>query len=264
MKRNWARQNQFFHVSEPNLSLAEKHRRFQKAYNVRRRLPANLNRPRESIGRLDVAKIVYDPVDQALSELGFERSSNKIWARRDLAPICHIFSLERYGSTGWKISPAFGLSLDFVPHIENGAVKWHRTVKSARYDLRVETNSRWFGVATFGHKTSLQEDTEFMLPRALKMAHRFWNDATDFEQVAERFEWHKGWLSRRYNYKFADGEYVEPTPARAFLAAKLGDPTLAKELLDKWLDRERKIQKYDLDPEVPMKLHRLLAETVPD
>lgn len=263
MKSKFGKPKKFFHIQEPNISVNERHRRFQAAYNVRRGRPPAMKHPFINNTRQDIARVVFDPFNEALLELGFERASHKLWVRRDLAPICHISSLERYGSTGWGIAANFGLSLDFVPHVAAGTVKWHRTAKSARYDLRVNTKSRWLGVTTFENLATIQEEVDFMMPRALKMACGFWEQAKSIEEVANRFDWSEGRFLRSWKHKLPYSAFIKPSPADAFLAAKLGCHSKAVRLLDEWLETERITQKYEINPEVPSKLQKLLRECTP-
>ena len=143
------RNSRFADLHENGLPEDETARRFHASYNTRRGLPPK-KMQHDFLSPEDIARLVENPFDEALVRLGFERASHKTWMRRDLAPICHLFTLSRYGSGGWGITPSFGLSLDFVPHIAAGKIRWHRTVKTARFDLRVDTQSRWIGTNNLG------------------------------------------------------------------------------------------------------------------
>lgn len=254
--------SKFIELNDPRLSTNERARRFRSAYNARRGLPRD-HLPHERLSRDDIARIVDAPFDDALVELGFERVSHKLWVRRNLAPICHLFSLERYGSTGFVIAPSFGLSLDFVPHVAAGKIRWHRTAKSARYDLERETQSRWFRTDDLGPPEKVEADVRFMLPRALKMANDFWDNAKTLGEVSEifaRYAYYAGIRHKTPPSKL-DKLLIRPSPAEAFLTAKNGNISEARLMLERWLEVEERTSNYRFDPGVPERLRDLLKDT---
>ena len=70
----------------------------------------------------------------ALAENGFEAVAPRRWVRSRHDSIRDVLELQAL--KGVAYSPAWGFSLDFVPHVTSGGdTKWHRTPKSARFDL---------------------------------------------------------------------------------------------------------------------------------
>lgn len=257
------RRSKFIEINNDKLSQNEITRRFYAAYNARRGLPPG-RMPHEILSRDDIARLVDAPFDEALVQLGFVRASHKTWVRRDLAPICYLFSLTRYGSTGHGIAPSFGFSLDFVPHVAAGKICWHRTVKTARFDLLVETESRWFGTNFLGPEQKVAADVRFMLPRALKMATGFWDSVRSLEDADRVLADYDRYAGRRFKLSYSGRKnlkLIRPSPAAAFVKAKLGNLAEARVLLDQWLDVEERISRYGLDAGVRDRLHRLLDET---
>lgn len=86
--------------------------------------------------RIDqIHEIVEPAVSRYLSPMGFESHRQLVWVRSADAPIRQVFKLELLKGAGLDF--AWGLSLDFVPHVSGSRVKWHRTPKTAMLDLGV-------------------------------------------------------------------------------------------------------------------------------
>ncbi|KAB7615773.1 hypothetical protein F9L33_03150 [Amylibacter sp. SFDW26] len=208
----------------------------------------------------ELEELVYEPFDEALSNIDYERVSKKLWVRRELTPICHLFSLEGHGKFYDKIAPSFGFSLDFVPHISGNDVKWHRTLKSARYDMQVKTYSKCFHINKYDCKDLIKKDVSFILPRGLKMASRFCSRSNTLMSLPELFEWHKLHWKLRSNFPYEVVHHFD-SPVKAFLFKKLGKDLEAKEILDIWLEEKNAMCEYPLESSIYKKLHDLLERT---
>src|ERR1022692_2349304 len=69
----------------------------------------------------------------ALPKHGFERIDDRKWVRSTKAPIREVVRL--VALKGASYSPAWGFSLDFVPHVSGSSSRWHRSAKAAIFDL---------------------------------------------------------------------------------------------------------------------------------
>jgi hypothetical protein len=63
----------------------------------------------------------------------FERAGPMKWVRTRRPPIRDVIQV--YALKGGMYTTRWGVSLDFVPHVVDGTVRWHRTARSARIDL---------------------------------------------------------------------------------------------------------------------------------
>lgn len=260
----------FADLTNPKLTTNQRTWRFRGSYNRRRGLPFYI--PFEGYhdySQDEIEELIHKPFHKILSSQGFQRSSKKLWVRRDLAPICHIFSLEPLGKTAWQYAPAYGISLDFVPHISSGSLKWHRTVKSARYDLNFRTASRWLNIHAHAPENQLVADVNFALPRTLKMAQQCWENATTLDQVKGTFARYGSYERRKLPQKWEESErflgldFQLNSPARAFLAAKLGNVQQANEIYDDWVEKQNRLNDNPFDPGLDETLRSLMAQLQP-
>ena len=81
----------------------------------------------------DVDKIVTDVVSPPLTSCGFERIDRRKWVRSKKPQIREMISLGTM--KGLRLSACWGFSVDFVPHVAAGRIRWHRTPRTARFDL---------------------------------------------------------------------------------------------------------------------------------
>src|SRR5260370_14023875 len=69
----------------------------------------------------------------ALSLCGFDQINRRKWVRSSRTPIRELFRIT--AMKGASFSPVWGFSLDFVPHFSGSTIRWHRSNKSAIFDL---------------------------------------------------------------------------------------------------------------------------------
>ena len=120
-------------------------------------------------------------VEAQLSALGFALQKPLHWIRSADAPIRQMF---RYGQLkGGALAPQWGFSLDFVPHLSGGKVKWHRTEKSALFDAFVDGQgselslSYMWGVAGLLEQKAARKAPFFSIPRRREPSRRAAADA---------------------------------------------------------------------------------------
>jgi hypothetical protein len=84
--------------------------------------------------------VFTDRVDDALrAELppeGFDFVRARRWVNSRTAPIRRIFEFQAL--KGATYSARWGFSLDFVPVLQNGRLRWKRTPKSIAFDLHID------------------------------------------------------------------------------------------------------------------------------
>src|SRR4051812_45253094 len=83
-----------------------------------------------------VDEMVAGTYGHRLVNTGFSPISRRRWARPRLAWCCDVFELQAL--KGAAISARWGLSLAYVPHVQGGRLRWHRTLKSAILDLTID------------------------------------------------------------------------------------------------------------------------------
>jgi hypothetical protein len=166
--------------------------------------------------------LIIPLLDAALTPHGFELVRRRTWVKSARAPIRHLFSLQVL--KGLRVSPLWGLSLDYVPHLAGARLAWHRRPKSARYDLTDDPLDVedipleklqidvWHGPA--GVRDSAQTCTRNAVPRAMK----FFQRAKTIQHVADLFEE----IRKRPAIRFGFYNYLQQPLAYAFTLAKLG------------------------------------------
>jgi hypothetical protein len=75
-------------------------------------------------------------VESLLLPQGFVSLKPLQWVRSDDKPIRQVFEYRQL--KGGALAPAWGYSLDFVPHFSGREMKWHRTERSVLLDAFVD------------------------------------------------------------------------------------------------------------------------------
>ncbi|WP_213776841.1 hypothetical protein [Caballeronia sp. dw_276] len=182
---------------------------------------------------LEAAHRVISPVvDAALEGRGFETIAPLKWVRFDGSPVRQIFAFPAW--KGGVIAPRWGLSFDFVPHVSGSSVRWHRTNKSAMFDLAVDARDRALDVSLIRGEQVVVQKSAAIVDMAIARADEFWQRVNSVDDVVAAFEWLRGYLSTEglsfYNY-------VQHPIALAFVLARLGDVVGARRELDRFLAR---------------------------
>ncbi len=155
-----------------------------------------------------------------LTQRGFEQIGPQKWVRSTKEAIRELVVLIR--GKGGGLSPAWGFSLDFVPHIAASKVRWHRTPKSALLDLRYDPvdydvqslpGPRWWDPAVRGVDRSREAAR-----KVLAQAETFFAGVRTIADLPEAFEAKR----RRRNTRFGLLNYVQEPMAYAFTLARLG------------------------------------------
>lgn len=201
-----------------------------------------------AVVRIDqIHEIVFPIIGDRLHALGFEVQRPLQWLRSSDAPIRQVFCLKQW--KGGALTPAWGLSLDFVPHVSGNNIKWHKTLKSAQLDLTWDARNPVFDIPyCYGPKIIASKAPE-VLSTAITEAESFWDKTHLISELPSAFERVKKHLSSGglgfYNY-------VQHPLAYAFVLAMNGNPQAA----------EQEFQRYHSHTaeSVRQKLHTLLTE----
>jgi len=127
-----------------------------------------------------------------LAARGFESFKGRKWVNSDFGEIRKLFTL--HSGRGVQLWPKWGFSFDFAPHIGAGEkVKWHRTPKSALYDLSYDPidytrTVREWDITRYGKKTEIIRTAEQVADRAVAEAEGFWGRVSNLNDVADLFE----------------------------------------------------------------------------
>ncbi|MBX3586659.1 MAG: hypothetical protein KF796_08435 [Ramlibacter sp.] len=112
-------------------------------------------------------------IDSLLQPQGFVSFKPLQWVRSDNAPIRQLFEYRQL--KGGALAPAWGYSLDFVPHFSGREMKWHRTEKSALLDAFVDGQCHRDLLLTCMYGVpGLLENLQHRVAAAVQMARQFW------------------------------------------------------------------------------------------
>ncbi|WP_423394986.1 hypothetical protein [Burkholderia sp. LMG 21824] len=158
----------------------------------------------------------------------------------------------------WKggvIAPRWGLSLDFVPHVSGNTVRWHRTNKSATFDLCVDARDKALDINLTCGEHALVLSAPQIVEMAVSRADELWRRVNSLEDLVRAFEWLRGYLSSGglgfYNY-------VQHPIALAFVLAKVGRDAGAYQELEHFLKGRAP------DEPVSVRVRKLLSEVRSD
>lgn len=194
----------------------------------------------------------------ALVEKGFEPVAPRRWVRSTRAPIRDL--LEIQAGKGVSYSPMWGFSLDFVPHVtRSGEIKWHRTAKSARFDLEYQptedaplaSETRDWDVSPVATPDELQEDLSRVTRLIMAKAIPFWERVRGIEDLPAVYRQQR--IRQSANLPFVS--FAQQALASAFVLAKSGDGDGRSELAEY-------IRAHDVAPETAKKLEELLEQAM--
>lgn len=179
----------------------------------------------------DIASPIVMPL---LEPLGFEFQKLLHWVNSDHAPVRQIFSLRKW--KGGSLTPSWGLSLDFVPHLSGKKLRWHRTKKSAIFDLTVDAHDRELDMTYIKGPEVIQNKAPAVISEAIRRAIDFWVESDSIEKLPKSFQLVKKHLSFGglgfYNY-------TQHPIAHSLVLAKNGRLSEAEAEMDIYIDRMR-------------------------
>ena len=191
-----------------------------------------------------------------LTSNGFQYIHRRKWVRSRVPEIRDLFAIQAL--KGANFSPLWGFSLDYVPHQAGKKVLWHRTPKSARFDLRYDlmdfghpddVDRRWVIPSLYG-KQEAERFARRVMKNALPQALEFFDQVTRIDDLPKVFED----LMKKPAIRFSFSNYVQQPLAYAFTLAKLKRYNEAEAIL------KRYVAEYGLSPDIASHLQRLLAK----
>lgn len=209
--------------------------------------------PRREFDLLRAAErdaIVASHLNVALQAQGFVQVAPRRWVDGSTAPVRRVFEMQLLKGAAMKA--AWGFSLDFVPHLSGGQVCWHRSNRTARFDVIVELPGREY--ASFLHGAAwLHHDLERLVPTALEQAQETWRRGSTLAGVLG--------IVREIREQGINSFYVffswQLPLACMFLSAKIGDLAVALAELEAYAG------KYELAEDVVAKLAKRLRDLAP-
>jgi hypothetical protein len=128
-----------------------------------------LSQQYELLGAAERDAMVALHLRQHLQPLGLTEISPRAWIDGSRPPAKRMFELMLL--KGGSMRARWGFSLDFVPHISGGRVRWHRSEKQAMLDVIVDPNEKVLPWLTFIHGAKqLHDDLNRLLPAAVEKA----------------------------------------------------------------------------------------------
>ena len=189
----------------------------------------------------------------ALAENGFEAVAPRRWVRSRHDSIRDLLELQALKGTAY--SPAWGFSLDFVPHVTSGGdTKWHRTPKSARFDLMYwsidavppPSETTDWNMSPIATREELEDDLARVTRLVIAQALPFFERVRAVEDLPSLYR-----ERRTLGLPFAS--FPQQVLASAFVLARCSDPAARQELVEY-------IRAYDVPPATAQKLEALLEQ----
>ncbi len=125
----------------------------------------------QPVKRERLHEIVAAEVEWRLGPHGFKPVDVLKWVRDDDAPIRQLFAL--VSRRGIVYMPQWGVSLDFAPHMSGHSIRWHRSSRTAVFDLYASPDTSFHLNCSRG-ETHISLQYVDILERAVPQALSFW------------------------------------------------------------------------------------------
>jgi hypothetical protein len=165
-----------------------------------------------------------------LTPLGLEENTARVWVDGSKPPARRMFEFQLLKGAGMKA--CWGFSLDFVPHISAGRLRWHRSNKSARLDVVIDPKGMLQPSNLHGRQR-LNADLTQLMPEAVQRAKADWKLGENLEGILELVRSLRDQRLNCFGYEM----YVQLPLAFAFLSAKVGDRHDAEQTLTGYIER---------------------------
>jgi hypothetical protein len=183
-----------------------------------------------------IDKILAKTYDAPLSRVGFKNIRPRFYVRARLPEMNDVIEFYR---NRFDLILVWGPSLNFVPHITGGVenVRWHRTPKSARIDLRYsgfDRHSRieWSIQTTQGDQT-LSRSAQLTLVEILPKALAYFESVRVFSDLSAKFR--EAALPNQWGWTLE--MRCQEHLAYCFYLAKSGQEIEARKMMSAWLSR---------------------------
>ena len=184
----------------------------------------------EPLKAKDADRILSEHLGAKLVAEGFEAVIARKWVRSTRAPIREVFQIN--AMKGASFAPAWGISLDFVPHLSGASIKTHRTTKGAVFDLSYDpvdyaTDVNSWCADTFQAASEFAVAVDRVAEKALPLAKSFWAETATIDGLLKAFEAKR----TRPFVRFGLDNYPQQSLAFAFVLARAGKLEEARERL---------------------------------
>jgi hypothetical protein len=142
---------------------------------------SDLSEPADVLTIAQIDAQVAPSVNAVLGPRGFVHVKPLHWLRSADAPLRQMFVYRQF--KGAAIAPQWGFSLDFVPHLAARKLAWHRTEKSALFDLSIDGQGRGLDMSYLWGVPRLVEYLPVRVAQACEAATLFWQRGQTLEQV---------------------------------------------------------------------------------
>jgi hypothetical protein len=191
--------------------------------------------------------------DGRLAALGFEHPRTLVWVRSGKPEIRDLFMLGKVFRS--SLAPAWGFSCDFVPHLRGSKVVWHRTPKSARFDLFYDPwdysrDTQSWQVSQFLNKEDVDSWAGALAQKSLSRAVEYWERVQSVGDLLSEF---RVWQASK-PIRFGFDNYPDSGLALAFVLKRLGEDEEASGLLEDFVESTR------LNDACQQRLRQLLSE----
>ena len=205
----------------------------------------------EELTNARLHSVLKSDVERVLCPRGFEEAGELKWVRDRYAPIRHVFTF--FKLKGGVFTPEWGVSLDFVPHVSGGQVRWHRTSKAARLDLCHGCQDRTLYMPYTRGEAPVRQKQAAVIAEAVSRAEDFWGRCETFADLPSAIARLRADLKER---DLGFDSFTQHALATAFIHAKSGHPDAALAALQAGKQRWK--------PEVFQRLAKLVSEAHPD
>jgi hypothetical protein len=179
-------------------------------------------------------RVVEHELAAGLSAIGLRSVGNLRWVRERVPGIRDLVTMGAV--KGDSYSCRWGVSLDFVPHVSSsGRVGWHRTPKSARFDLvydplDYEGDTTRFALSRFETPRELPVSARRLARRLIPELEGFLGPIETLSALLAAF----AEKDRRPFVRFGADSYSQERLACAFVLAKSGAKATARMALERF------------------------------
>lgn len=191
--------------------------------------------------------IVARYLNDFLPPLGLTERATRSWIDGSHPPVRRLFEIQLLKGASMKAN--WGFSLDFVPHIAGGRIRWHRTDKTAMLDIVLDPKDLHRPSYIHGPER-LAEGLRILLPEATVRAEESWRKCASFHGMLDLIREIRDKHINCFRYQ----NYTQLPLAYAFLLARTGDLGTAETELDKYALSHR------LDDDEVAKLKKLAID----
>ncbi len=174
--------------------------------------------------------------DSSLAALGFQRFAGRRWVRDTKVPIREVLTLKALKGQQYVVT--WGVSLDFVPHVQGTKLRWHRTSASVHEDLGIDPMdfpdrgraSRL--LFSRSNTASLSADVQRVSVAAIDESGAWFERVRDIRSLIPLYREAEAATTCRFGFD----NYTQYRLGYAFALAAVGQGEESRRQLDTWLN----------------------------